>query len=132
MGRSAPVSKLASAASAALAQASARLAGDPAPAPAGEPATVPKARADALLKSYTRAERRVDAAKEALAAAKAEILAEMGAAEVLQVAETGKPLAEQKVVISLTFDSTRFRSENPEQATAYMKEQVSRRFRMLA
>lgn len=135
MGRSAPVSKLAGAASAALAHASARLAGDTtttATGPTSEPALVPKTRADALRRAYRRAEKRVDAAKEALAAAKSDIVAEMGAAEVLQVAETGQPLAELKAVTSLTFDQTRFRSEHPDMAAGYMKEQVSRRFRVLA
>lgn len=133
MSRSAPVSKLAGVASASLARASARLAGDAAAptAPSTEPALVPKTRADALRKAYTRAERRVDAAKEALASAKNDILEAMGAAEVLQVAETGRPLAELKTVTSLTFDQTRFRSENPELAAGYMKEQSSRRFRVL-
>lgn len=135
MVRSAPVSKLAGAASAALAQASARLAGDPAaattPEEPAEPAIVPKVRADELRKAYRRAERRVDAAKEALAAAKAEIIAEMGAAQLLQVAETGHPFAELKTFTSLTFDQTRFRSEYPDLAAGYMKPQSSRRFRLL-
>jgi hypothetical protein len=135
MGQSAPVRKLAGAASAVLAQASSKLAGEPAATSvvaAADPAVVPKARAMALREAYSRAERRVDEAKEALAAAKADILEEMGAAEVLAVAETGLPIAELKTVTSLAFDSTRFRSENPVQAAAYMKEQVSRRFRVLA
>lgn len=131
--------KLAQAASAALAQASAKLAppierealvweaADEVP-----PAEVPKARADALRKKYRSAERRVDTAKEALATAKAEILAEMGAAEVLQIAETGRPFAEFKTITSLTFDATRFRTDNPDLAAGYMKPQSSRRFRLIA
>jgi hypothetical protein len=127
--------KLAQAASAALAQASAKLAGDTTPGtltplpPAS--AEIPKTRADALRKKYRSAERRVDSAREALDAAKADILAEMGAAEVLQVAETGKPFAEHKTVVSLTFDQTRFRSEHPDEAASYMKERLTRRFRVL-
>lgn len=133
-----PVSKVAGVASAALAKASGKLAGGgalPAEAVAlvEEPpaAVIPKTRADALRKSYQRAEKRVDAAQEALKAAKGDILAAMGPSTVLQVAETGKPLAEHKTVTALTFDQTRFRKEHPDQAAGYMKERVQSRFRLL-
>lgn len=130
-----PRGKIAHAASAALAQASAKLAGQPTPdadtVPATEPATVPKAKADALRKKYRSAERRVDSAREALDEAKADILAAMGAADALNVAETGKPFAEHKTVASLTFDQTRYRAEHPEEAAGYMKERIQRRFRVL-
>lgn len=134
-----PVSKVAEVASAALAKASGKLAsGGVLPAGTGndlveEPpaAVIPKARADALRKSYQRAEKRVDAAQEALKAAKTDILAAMGASTVLQVAETGKPLAEHKTVTALTFDQTRFRKEHPDQAAGYMRERTQTRFRLL-
>ncbi len=132
--------KLAQAASAAFAQATAKFAPTIERGVAIEretaeelpPAEVPKSRADALRKKYRSAERRVDTAKEALATAKADIVAEMGAAEVLRITETGRPFAELKTITSLTFDTTRFRSENPEQAAGYMKPQSSRRFRLIA
>lgn len=126
--------KLAQAASAALAQASAKLAPVITSEAADEvpPAELPKSRADALRKKYRSAERRVDTAKEALATAKAEIVAEMGAAEVLQIAETGRPFAELKTITSITFDATRFRTDNPDLAAGYMKPQSSRRFRLIA
>lgn len=137
--RTAPaVSKLAQAASTALAHASAKLAGEPTEpnvveeiAPDIPVNEVSQAEADALRKAYRRAERRVETAREALEAAKADILAAMGAAEVLQVAETGKPFAEHKTVTSLVFDQTRYRAEHPEQAAGYMKPRTQRRFKVL-
>ena len=130
-------SRLAQAASTALAHASAKLAGETQPnvveditpdVPVNE---VSKAEADALRKAYRRAERRVEAAREALESAKADILAVMGAAEVLQVAETGKPFAEHRTITSLVFDQIRFRTEHPDQAVAYMKPRTQRRFKVL-
>ena len=124
-----PVRKIAQAASAALDKlAGAPAAAEPDSSSAPPPATVSTARANELRKVYRRAERRVDTAKEALAEAKAAIVAEMGPADVLQEAETGRPVAEIKTVSSLVFDQTRFRSEHPEQAAGYMKPQTSRRF----
>lgn len=137
--RTAPaVGKLAKVASGALAAAGAKLTGDTptvgesatvtAPVP---PAQVSKARATVLQRAYRRAEKRVDAAKEALDAAKADIVEAMGAADVLQVTETGKPVAELKSVESLIFDQARFRTEHPTEASEYMKPRVQRRFRLL-
>jgi acyl-CoA reductase-like NAD-dependent aldehyde dehydrogenase len=129
--------QLASAASGVLA----KLAGDQAPntvaeAPASETTTVataevPKATAELLRRAYRKAERRKQDASEALEAAKADIIAAMGPAEVLAVAETGKVIAEHKTVNSLIFDQTRFRSEHPDQVAGYMRSQTSRRFRMV-
>lgn len=131
--------KLAQAASTALA----KLAGEPQPnvvqelepaGPAAEvvpPAQITRARAAELRKAWRKAEQRAEDAREALDAAKAAILAEMGAADVLQVIETGKAFAEHKAVTSLRFDQTTFRAEHPDQAAGYMKPQTSRRFRVL-
>lgn len=135
--RTAPaVGKLARAASSVLATAGAKLTGgEPAPQPDVAPELpvneVSRAEAAVLLKAYRRAERRSAAAKEALDAAKAAILAIMGAGEVLQIAETGKPFAEHRTITSLQFDQTRFRSEHPTQAAEYMRPRTQRRFRVL-
>ena len=133
-------SALAAAASGALATVSAKLAGEPEPnvvaplvtASAGERyAAVPKAEADLLRRAYRAAERRAEKARQALDAAKADILARMGGHDVLVVAETGKPLAEHKPVESLIFDQVRFRAEHPDESAGYMKPRVQRRFRVL-
>jgi len=136
--RTAPaVGRLAKAASGALAAAGVKLAGEDS-APSADtavatvaPASIPRARATVLVRAYRRAEKRVDAAKEALDTAKAAIVEEMGAADVLQVAETGRPVAEIKTDQSLVFDQTRFRTEHPDVAAGYMKPQPRRRFRVL-
>jgi hypothetical protein len=137
--RTAPaaVGKLTKAAAGALATASAKLAGqDPAVGESSTPdvvppAALPKARVTPLVRAYRRAEKRVDAAKEALDEAKAAIVEAMGAADVLQVEETGRPVAEFKTVESLRFNQTRFRSEHPTEASEYMEPQSARRFRVL-
>ena len=121
--RTAPaaVGKLAKAASNALASAGAKLTGDE-PAAATDtvaevvevvpPTVVPKAQATVLLRAYRKAEKRAGAAKDALDAAKAAIVEAMGPADVLQVAETGKTVAEIKTVESLVFEQTRYRAEH--------------------
>lgn len=125
-------SKLAQAASTALAHASAKLAGEPnvvqeiaAEAEVSNPPRVSEARAADLRSAYL-------AAKEAMDAAKGAILAEMGTSDILLIAETGALLAENVPTPSSVFDKTRFRADHPElPLDDYMKPRVTRRFKVL-